>query len=329
MLLELTDNRNNADLAVETLPASPPSLGLPATPSTARGDRSGELIAGRYRILRRLGKGGMGSVWLAVDTVLARAVALKELNPSTVAASGEVEDAAPRDGHALREARAASATSHPGVVQVYGVLVDDDREWIVMEALSGTTLDQAIKQAGPLPVDRLVTIGLRLLEALQAIHRAQVVHGDLKPSNVQLVGTGRPVLTDFGLATGTAGATVEGAGFVAGSPPYMAPEVIRTGLRGPASDLFSLGATLYEGAEGRRPFDEGTPVGTALSILNDSPAPALPGSPLGQVIDDLLTKDPRQRLSAQDAYARLRQIETELVRATPVEAARPTPTSDC
>ncbi|HVQ19113.1 MAG TPA: serine/threonine-protein kinase, partial [Actinomycetes bacterium] len=243
-----------------------------------------------------------------------RAVALKELT----GAGGD------RDGRrmaALREARAASAVAHPGVVQVYDVLVDGDQAWIVMEALSGTTLAQAIRRDGPLPAGRIVSIGLGLLEVLEAIHGKGVIHGDLKPGNVMLTGGGRPVLTDFGSASmGDDPADVESAQIV-GSPPYMAPETIRTGVRIPASDLFALGATLYEAAEGRRPFVDDDPVATLLSVLHHDPEPALGGTLLGRIIDGLLVKDPRHRLTAHEAYALFKEAESEVIRST-VQAVR-------
>jgi serine/threonine protein kinase len=285
--------------------------GLAVGQGTHRRDRSGQLVAGRYRILRLLGRGGMGWVWLAVDCVLRRPVALKEAwRPEGTTDGGQ-------EGSPLREARAVCAVTHPGVVQVYDLVVEGGREWIVMEALSGSTLAEAIRQQGRLPVPRVVDIGLRLLEALQAVHREGLVHGDLKPSNVQLEGTGRPVLTDFGLASGAGDAAWTEVGHFVGSPPYTAPEVIRTGIRSPASDLFALGATLYHAAEGRRPFEDEGPVAITLAVLHHSPTPALDAAPLGQLIDGLLVKDPHQRLRAPDAYAWLKEIESELTWSTP------------
>jgi eukaryotic-like serine/threonine-protein kinase len=296
---------------LDTLPATLAGIELFVGRGSSRRDRSGQLVADRYRIVRRLGEGGMGSVWLAVDSVLARTVALKELKQPR----GSASEAVP-EGSALREARAAAAVSHRGVVQIYDVVVSGDQEWIVMEALAGTTLTQAIRETGALPIDTLVSIGLRLLEALEALHREGVIHGDIKPGNVQLVATGRPVLTDFGLASRETDRNQGTSPYGAGSPPYMAPETIRTGVRSPATDLFALGATLYEAAVGRRPFDDATPAATAIAVLHHCPKPALPGTPLGQVIDGLLVKDRHHRLGHGDAYRRLKAVESDLLRAT-------------
>jgi serine/threonine protein kinase len=196
---------------------------------------------------------------------------------------------------------------------------DGGRAWIVMEPLNGPTLAEEIRRAGSLSPDQVVAIGIRLLEALQAIHREGVIHGDLKPSNVQMVGSGRPVLTDFGLASCVGDTAVGPPADLVGSPAYMAPEVLRTGARTRSSDLFSLGATLYEAAEGRRPFEDVTPIATAVAVLFDAPRPALKGTSLGRVIDGLLAKDSRLRLNADVAYAWLREIESELTWPSPGE----------
>jgi serine/threonine protein kinase len=269
-------------------------------------DRSGRLVAGRYRILRLLGRGGMGAVWLAVDCVLARTVALKESTRSRVCTGDGADD--PQ----LREARAACAISHPGVVQVHDLVTDGGRWWIVMEALTGHTLAETVQWRGPLSVTHAVDLGLRLLEALQAVHGCGLVHGDVKPGNVHLTASGRPVLTDFGLAIGSGSRAWQDGGYVVGSPAHTAPEVVRSGVRTPASDLFALGSTLYYAVEGVRPFWAGDPVATTFAVLHDSPDPALGGAPLGQVVDGLLDKDPARRLRAEDAYTWLKEIESEL-----------------
>jgi serine/threonine protein kinase len=302
---ELMGSQNCQEPVERLLDQGPDTRGTAAL----RAERAGLLVSGRYRILRLLGRGGMGAVWLAVDCVLARPVALKESwRPHPACGSG--------DSPLMREARVACAVSDPGVVQVYDFVIEGDREWIVMEALSGVTLAQTIRQQGRLPVPRVIDIGLRLLETLEAVHREGFLHGDLKPSNVQLDGTGRAVLTDFGLASGPDVAGERGAGPVMGSPPYLAPEVIRTGIRSPASDLFALGATLYEAAAGRRRFDDGSAIATALDGSPQVPAPALDGGPVGQVIDQLMTSDPRRRLPVVEARAWLKEIEAGLVRPT-------------
>jgi len=180
--------------------------------------------------------------------------------------------------------------------------------WIVMEALAGRTLEEALREHGPLPVGQVTDLGLRLLAALQATHRAGVVHRDVKPSNVQLCGAGRVVLTDFGIAAATDDAGVLTGGLV-GSPAYMSPEQVDGGRFGPASDLFSLGATLYAAVEGRSPFGKGSPVATLTAVVGDPPAPLRRAGPLGPVIEGLLAKDPGRRPDPEQTRGALRAIQ--------------------
>jgi eukaryotic-like serine/threonine-protein kinase len=162
--------------------------------------------------------------------------------------------------------------------------------------------------ADPLPVGPATRVGLGLLEVLEATHRAGVVHRDVKPSNVQLCGGGRVVLTDFGIATTTRDGSRRFGGRVSGSPAYMAPEQVHGGEVEPASDLFSLGATLYAAVEGRSPFAKGCPVATLAAVVDDPPAPFLRAGPLGPVIEGLLAKDPGRRLDTDQARRALRAI---------------------
>jgi serine/threonine protein kinase len=241
----------------------------------------------------------MGVVWLARDEVLVRPVAVKELTLPVV-----VRDRHAASAHVLGEARAASRVSHPGVVRVHDLAMEGGRHWIVMEALAGQTLEQAIRQQGRLASGRVLDIAWQLLQALQALHREDIVHRDVKPSNVQLSGN-RVVLTDFGLASHGGAAPVTAPGQVAGSPPFMAPETIEDGRFGPASDLFSLGATLYAAVEGRQPFDEGSTFSTLQAVRNEAPAPARHAGFLAPVINGLLIKNPDLRLGSGDALSYL------------------------
>ena len=263
-------------------------------------DMADRVIAGRYRLGALLGAGGMGEVWLAQDEVLRRAVALK-------CVAGREGDQRP---NVLREARAAAAIAHPGVVRVHDVLIGEDGLWIVMEALPGQTLSTTMRDRGRLPADEVVPIALRLLSALQAIHAAGLVHRDVKPSNVQICDGDRVVLTDFGLSSprGVWGGLQ--AGEVAGSLPFLAPESIIDGCFGPPSDLYALGVTLYRAVEGRRPFDLGEPF-TAEAVLSRSPLPATHAGCLAPVLDGLLENDPTRRLDIGQARSALRAIEPD------------------
>jgi serine/threonine protein kinase len=269
--------------------------------------KSLRLIAGRYRLQSLLGKGGMGTVWRAWDELLLRTVALKEF---TVPES--VVDRTRANARVLCEAQAASQVSHPSVVRVYDVATEDGRPWIVMEALSGPTLAHELQWGGRLSVERVVEVGLQMLEGLRAIHAAGVTHRDLKPRNVQSTEPNRVVITDFGVAAPSDSGPAVLAGQVYGSPPYIAPEVIVSSRFGPASDLFSLGATLYAAVEGYEPFKDATPFDTLMAVLQRPPRPIQHAGPLRSVIEGLLVKDPDERMVLDDAHARLKQVGSDL-----------------
>lgn len=266
-------------------------------------ESDGRLVAGRYRIRSLLGHGGMGLVWLAEDEVLRRPIALKQLVPHPPVSEELLTTARAR---ALSEARATARVDHVGAVRIYDLVEDDGLPWIVMELLSGRTLKDVVAAEGPLPAGEVARIGLRLLDSLQAAHRAGVVHRDVKPGNVYLCDAGRVVLADFGIAS-TAGddATLTDGEF-AGSPAYVSPERVRSDEVGPASDLFSLGATLFAAVEGRVAFDKGSLFDTLTAVLHDPPAPFLRAGPLGPVIEGLLAKVPERRLSTEAARTALR-----------------------
>jgi len=276
--------------------------------SAAAEKAAGRLVAGRYRLRSLLGTGGMGRVWLAEDEVLDRPVAVKQFT-----LDDQASDLARKAArmHALNEARAAARVEHVGVVQIHDVVREDSCPWIVMERLSGRTLAQALAADGPLPVDQVATIGLGLIDVLQATHRAGVVHRDVKPANVHLCDGGRVVLMDFGIARTTAEGSTVSSGLLAGSPAYISPEQFRRGEVGPASDLFSLGSTLFAAAEGIAPFDKGDLFATLTAVVVDPPGPFRRAGALRPVLEGLLAKDPDQRLSADQARAALRAVQRE------------------
>ncbi len=237
---------------------------------------AGPLVAGRYRLGSLLGRGGMGRVWLAEDEVLHRPVALKQVDMKV-----PLSDATRRAAFAgaLREARAAARVDHGGVVRIHDVVRQDGCPWIVMEKLSGRTLG-ALDVDGPLPVHEVKRVGLALIDVVQAVHQAGVVHRDVKPANVLLCEGGRVVLTDFGIAWTTKDDASVSTGLFAGSPAYIAPEQVRGGEPEPASDLFSLGATLFAAVEGRPAFDRGDVYDTLAAVIHDAPAPFQCAGPL-------------------------------------------------
>jgi eukaryotic-like serine/threonine-protein kinase len=268
----------------------------------------GQLVTGRYRLQSVLGRGGMGLVWLAEDELLERPVALKQVILSD-RASEESEKAARL--RAVSEARAAARVHHDGAVRIHDVVKDGGRPWIVMEVLSGKTLAETVDAEGPLPVDQVARVGLCLLDVLQATHHAGVVHRDVKPGNVHLCEDGRVVLSDFGIACTTDDESGPLTETFAGSPAYVSPERLHGAKPEPASDLFSLGATLFTAVEGRAPFDKGDLYATLMAVVEAVPGPFLRAGPLRPVIEGLLAKEPDRRLSIDQARAALQAVQRE------------------
>ncbi|MFG1853908.1 serine/threonine-protein kinase [Actinomadura geliboluensis] len=251
------------------------------------------VLAGRYRRLDRIGRGGMGSVWRAHDLDLGREVAVKEL-----LVPEQVTDRERLDWYARmeREARAAARLRHPGIVTVYDrVTGEDGRPWIVMELIEGRSLGDVLADQGALPPREVAMIGLAMLDALSAAHAQGVVHRDVKPANVLLEGD-RVLLTDFGIAALEGDATITRSGMVLGTPAYMSPEQVEGEPVTPASDLWSLAATLYAAVEGRRPFDGASHGAVFVAIATRQPPAPRCGGPLAQALDGLLRKNPDERL---------------------------------
>lgn len=261
------------------------------------------LLAGRYRLGRLLGRGGMGQVWEARDEMLGRAVAVKEIRFPVGIPDDERDILCERT---MREARLTARLSHPGIVTVYDVASVDGSPFIVMELVPSHSLADEIDRHGPLPSDRVATIGLALLDALAVAHQEGVIHRDVKPSNV-LLGESRVVLTDFGIATSESDATLTSTGLLIGSPTYMSPERLRSDRIGPPADIWSLGATLYAALEGHPPFRSDTTMGTITAVLTDpAPEPHVPG-PLRDALLGMFEKSPELRLTGAQVRPLLQQ----------------------
>ncbi|MEU0407085.1 serine/threonine-protein kinase [Streptomyces griseorubiginosus] len=262
----------------------------------------GRLIAGRYRLLAKLGHGGMGTVWRAKDETVDREVAVKEPRVPDHLPERERANAFER---MRREARAAARLDHPSVVNVHDVAVVDGRPWIVMELVRGRSLGDVL-QEGTLGAREAARIGLEVLGALEAAHAAGILHRDVKPDNVLLGRHDRVVLTDFGIAQIEGETHLTDTGGFVGSPEYIAPERVLGQRPGPASDLWSLGVVLYAATEGVSPFRRSNTPATLQSVLNATPAPpaAAPG-PLADAINGLLQKDPARRPTAAQVRALL------------------------
>ncbi|MFJ3277360.1 serine/threonine-protein kinase [Streptomyces halstedii] len=264
----------------------------------AQGTESGLVLAGRYRLGDVLGRGGMGKVWRAHDEVLHRTVAVKELTAGLYAAEA---DRAVLHARTQKEARAAARITHPGVVTVHDVIEYDNRPWIVMQYVDGPSLADATKETGEIEPREAARIGLHVLSALQAAHSAGVLHRDVKPGNVLLARDGLVLLTDFGIAAIEGDSTITRTGELVGSIDYLAPERVRGGDPGPASDLWSLGATLYTAVEGRSPFRRTSPISTMQAVVTEEPPHPDRGGALAPVITALLRKEPEDRPTAAQA----------------------------
>ncbi|MFJ9819674.1 protein kinase [Streptomyces sp. NPDC101151] len=290
-------------------------------------DGAGRLLAGRYRVTDRLGRGGMGVVWRAVDEVLGREVAVKELRTYTDVAGPELSELRLR---MQREARAAARVRHSGVVAVHDIAEVDGRPLIVMELVDGPSLDDVLRERGTLEPYEAARIGAEVMDALAAAHRAGVLHRDVKPGNILLDRSGRVVLTDFGIATmedpGDGSATrLTRSGELVGSLDYLAPERAQGAEPGPASDVWALGATLYAAVEGASPFRRTSTYSTLTAIVAEPlPEPRRAG-PLAPVLQRLMDKRPDARPDAEEARDLLREAAGARPPDTPTAALRGTP----
>ncbi|WBB53938.1 serine/threonine-protein kinase [Verrucosispora sp. WMMD573] len=261
------------------------------------------VIAGRYRLLDLVGRGGMGTVWRAEDELLHREVAIKQVVLPDWLGGDELDQSRART---LREARTAARLNHPNVVRVYDVVSEADVPWIVMEYVPSRTLQDLLDADGPLSPQRAARIGLSLLDALRAAHEAGVLHRDVKPANVLVADDGRVLLTDFGLAVFDGGdQTMTGTGTILGSPQYVAPERAAEGVSSERADLWSLGATLHAAVEGRAPYARSNAMATLSALAAAPPDPAPHAGPLSAVLAGLLRRDPAHRTDHAETRRRL------------------------
>jgi serine/threonine protein kinase len=270
----------------------------------------GHLVAQRYRLLARIGGGGMGAVWLATDELLGRQVAVKQVLPPTGRDPAAAEQQRQR---ALREGRIAARLSHPHTIAVYDVALDEaGSPWLVMEYLPSRSLAEVLHEDGVLRVDQVAQIGAQVADAMAATHAAGIVHRDIKPANV-LIGQGTNIeglvkITDFGISHASGDVTLTQTGQITGTPAFLAPEVAQGAEMTEQSDVFSLGATLYTCLEGQPPFGMDD---NALRLLHrvaagDLTPPRRAGSMSGP-LTRMLAADPAQRPT-------MAQVRDELVR---------------
>ncbi|MGW0894545.1 serine/threonine-protein kinase [Saccharopolyspora sp. NPDC002578] len=267
-----------------------------------RKDAGMRLAGGRYEVTGELGRGGMGVVWRARDARINRDVAIKQLHVPEGVPEAERRVL---DERLMREVQVAGRLSDPGVVTVHDVFAENGATFIVMELVDPVTLSDVVGPQRPMPPAQVADLALRLLSALEAAHAAGIVHRDVKPSNIMISGSGGVKLADFGIAQTVDDPRLTTTGALIGSPAFMAPERIQGADATPASDLWSLGATLFFALEGWLPFDRQTTAATLHAVLNETPRMSRDHGAVGELVAGLLTTDPRARLSSIQARALL------------------------
>ncbi len=270
---------------------------------------AGSVVFDRYRLEERIGRGGMGVVWRATDLLLDQTVALKRVSLAGVD-DGQAEVTRQR---ALREARlAARLRHHRHVVATYDVRVEDGDVWLVLEYLRSRSLAQILREGGPLDPGRAARIGAQVAGALAAAHALGIEHRDVTPGNVLITEDGTAKLTDFGISHLAGDTQLTQTGMICGTCAYLAPEVAKTGKSSPASDVFSLGSTLYAAIEGQPPFGTADNALQMLSIVGVGiicpPAAAGAFTPL---LLRLLELDPATRPDAATARDQLDDFATQ------------------
>ncbi|MFD7030630.1 protein kinase [Streptomyces sp. NPDC059917] len=288
--------------------------------------RAGDVVGGRYRLIAPIAAGGMGRVWKAFDGRLQVEVAIKEI---WLTGPMSPEQRATLLKRAELEAvNAVRLRDHPNIVTVHDVVVEHDVPWIVMQLVSGVTLEQRL-QDGPLDVAETKDLAVSLLRALAAAHEQGIVHRDIKPANIMITTGGQVLLADFGIAAPENGSGLTSTGVVVGSAPYLSPERAAGRPGRASSDLFSLGVTLYEAVEGVSPFLRDSSLASAHAVRYDPYPPPHRAGPLVPLISGLLAKDPAARPTIDEALTLLERtgapehpVPPEIPHA-PTEEVRP------
>lgn len=259
----------------------------------------GRLVAGRYRLVHRIGTGAMGVVWQAKDERLNRVVAVKQVLLQRGLSQEEINEQLER---VQREGRIAAKLHHPNAVTVFDVVDEDDAPWLVMEYVPSQSLAAVMKERGPLPPFEAAAIGAQIAAALAAAHAAGIVHRDIKPGNILLADNGTVKITDFGISRASDDVTVTKTGLIAGTPAYLAPEVAYGKDPTPPTDVFSLGSTLYAAVEGEPPFglSENT-LGLLHAVAAGRINPPRQAGPLEPVLIALLATEAEDRPTAAHA----------------------------
>ena len=270
----------------------------------------GSLVAGRYRLTSKLGGGGMGAVWLASDQLLDREVAVKQVVSTDGLSDEGADDVRTR---ALREGRMAARLSHPNAIAMHDIAVDGGEPWLVMEYVPSRSVAQILHSTGTLPVVHSAQIGAQVAAAMTAAHDEGIVHRDIKPGNILVATTGRDAglvkISDFGISRAKDEVQVAENGVITGTPAYFAPEVARGAEPTEASDVYSLGATVYTAVEGAPPFgvDEDSLVLLHRVARGEITPPTRAGE-LSPVLLAMLEPSPTRRPTMEQARDMLARV---------------------
>jgi serine/threonine protein kinase len=255
-------------------------------------------IGGRYRLGRQLASGGMGTVWQGWDERLHRSVAVKKLHVQPGLTETERDVAVKR---VIREARLTARLHHPSAVQVFDIVDDGDSPCLIMQYVPSRSLQEVVRENGPLPPDEVARIGMQVSAALAAAHRAGIVHRDVKPGNILIADDGTAKITDFGISRALDDITLTSTGMVTGTPAFMAPEVARGAASDFASDVYSLGATLYMAVEGNPPFGtDQNPMAVLYRVASGDSDPPTRSGPLTPMLNTMMSPDAARRPSMVD-----------------------------
>ncbi|MFD5092842.1 serine/threonine-protein kinase [Amycolatopsis thailandensis] len=280
-------------------------------------------LADRFDLIEPVGGGSMGTVWRARDDNLERTVAVKELLLPHGQGEQKADEAKNR---ALREARIAARLVHPHAITVFGVIDEQDRPWIIMEYLPSTSLADKLRD-GPMEVDDVIRLAIQLCSALAAAHRAGIVHRDIKPGNVLLGDDDTVKITDFGISRAMGDVQLTATGEISGTPAFLAPEVARGEDATSASDVFSLGATLYTALEGGTPYGTAeNPIALLYRASSGEITPPVKSGILTPLLNRLLDVRPDSRPTMTETERELRALAagepTTLVAEEPPPKAR-------
>jgi serine/threonine protein kinase len=284
----------------------------------------GALVAGRYRLIEQVGSGAMGVVWKAQDERLGRTVAIKRLVVRYALSESMTEETRRR---AMREARIAARLQHRNAIALFDVAEHEGDPILVMEFLPSKSLSAVLDERGTLTPAEAAEIGAQVAEAIAAAHAVGIAHRDIKPGNILLAENGTVKITDFGISRALDDGTVTTqTGMLAGTPAYLAPEIARGDESSRASDVFSLGSTLYHAVEGRPPFGTNTnPLALLHAVASGNVPPPRNAGPLAPTLMSLMRVDPAERPSMQEVAAALAGAATEPALAGPARSAPKTP----